>query len=85
VLWAAHRAGCRLAGWSGDGRDYREKEAACVVQNVLDSLRPGAIILLHDGPGNAATVAALPVILRGLSERGYRCVGLPEEPSGGHE
>jgi len=94
VLWAAHRAGCRLAGWSGDGRDYdgrdyAEEDPARVTQNVLRRLRPGAIILLHDGPGNAATVAALPLLLRALSERGVRCVGLPEglaeEPSGGHE
>ncbi len=32
-------------------------------ENVLDKLRPGAIILLHDGPDNAATALALPLIL----------------------
>jgi len=80
LLWAAHQAGCRLAGWSGDGRDYREGEAARVAQNILRSLRPRAVVLLHDGPGSAVVVAALPLILRGLSEQGYRCVGLPSSP-----
>lgn len=78
VLWATHRAGCRLAGWSGDGQDYREEDASRVARNVLASLRPGAIILLHDGAASAVVVAALPLILRGFSEKGYCCAGLPE-------
>ena len=77
VLWAAHRTGLRLVGWSADGRDYQEKEPARVAQNILVSLRPGAIILLHDGPGNAATPPALRLLLRALLEQDYRGVTLP--------
>ena len=79
VLWVVHRAGFRLAGWSRDGRDYAEEEPKRVAQNVLDHLQPGAIILLHDGPGNAATVAALPALLQGLQERGWRLRTLPPD------
>ena len=79
VLWAVNRAGLHLAGWNVDGRDYREKDPDRVARNVLGALRPGAIILLHDGVDNAATVAALPTILRGLREEGWRAVTLPPD------
>ena len=77
VLWAAYRAGLGLAGWSIDARDYVESEPERVAQNILSRLFPGAIILLHDGLGNAATVAALPSILRGLKEQDWQPVLLP--------
>ena len=77
VLWAVSRAGLNLAGWGVDGRDYREKDPDRVVRNVLESLRPGAVVLLHDGADSAATVAALPAILEGLREGGWRAVTLP--------
>ena len=49
------------------------------VQNVLKGTRPGAIVLLHDGGGDRRrTVKALPPIIRGLRQRGYRFVTLPE-------
>ena len=82
VLWAVHRAGFRLAGWSGDGRDYAERVPERVAQNVLDHLRPGTIILLHDGPGNAATVAALTAILQNLREQDWQPVLLPSYLTG---
>ena len=77
VLWAVHRAGFRLAGWSADGRDYAEADPARVALNVMNTVRPGAVILLHDGPGNAGTVAVLPPLLYALAGKGYRCVTLP--------
>lgn len=82
VLWAVHQAGFRLVGWSGDGRDYTEGNPERIAQNVLDPLRPGAIILLHDGPGNATTPPALTLLLRALAEREYRCVMLPPDMRG---
>lgn len=80
TLWAVHRAGFRFAGWSRDGRDYAEEDPERMARNILDRLRPGAIILLHDGPGNAATVGALPTILQGLRERGWQPLTLPPDP-----
>ncbi len=47
---------------------------------ALRLLRPGGILLLHDG-GSAPrelTVAALPLVLEGLTRRGYHCVTIPE-------
>lgn len=82
VLWAVHRIGFRLAGWSADGRDYCEQEPSGIAQTVLGKLQPGAIILLHDGPGNAATAAALPAILQGLKEQNWRTLALPTGTKG---
>ena len=74
--WLARRAGCRLVAWNVNARDYQARDAAAIAQNVLRAVEAGAIILLHDGRENQATVAALPLILDGLQERGYRCVSL---------
>jgi peptidoglycan/xylan/chitin deacetylase (PgdA/CDA1 family) len=49
------------------------------VNNVLNSAKPGGIVLLHDGGGDrTATVQALPIIITKLKEQGYRFVTLPE-------
>lgn len=77
ALLAVQRAGCRWATWDVDGRDYRELDPQRIAKNVLDNLRPGAIILLHDGPDNAATVQSLPLILVGACARSYQFVALP--------
>lgn len=82
TLYAVRRAGCRFAAWSLDSRDYSESDPSRVAQNVLSRLRPGAVVLLHDGPGNAATVSALPVILCALKDAGWQCAGLPQMGEG---
>jgi cellulose synthase/poly-beta-1,6-N-acetylglucosamine synthase-like glycosyltransferase/peptidoglycan/xylan/chitin deacetylase (PgdA/CDA1 family)/spore germination protein YaaH len=48
-----------------------------IVHEVLDGLQDGNIILLHDGGGNReATIAALPQIIAGARERGFRFVSV---------
>jgi hypothetical protein len=37
---------------------------------VLQRVRPGSVVLLHDGTGQN-TATALPMILDGLAETGY--------------
>jgi len=46
---------------------------------VLRKLRPGAIILMHEGPSldPAVRVRAIALLLEALSGLGYRCV-LPD-------
>jgi peptidoglycan-N-acetylglucosamine deacetylase len=59
-----------LVLWSTDTRDYTRPGVAAIVRHALAGARPGAIILLHDGGGDRAeTVAALPLIVRGLRRR----------------
>jgi peptidoglycan/xylan/chitin deacetylase (PgdA/CDA1 family) len=77
LVRTARRSGCRLAAWNLDSRDYCEENAEIIARQVLDHLKPGAIILLHDGSENAATVEALPGILSGMAARGWQSVLLP--------
>lgn len=63
------RAGYGLAAWSVDSRDYRERDFERIAARVLEHAASSAAVLLHDGPENAATADALPLILRGLKER----------------
>jgi peptidoglycan/xylan/chitin deacetylase (PgdA/CDA1 family) len=45
---------------------------------VLEAVRPGSIVLMHDGGGDRSeTVAAVPRIVRKLRRRGYRLVTIP--------
>jgi peptidoglycan/xylan/chitin deacetylase (PgdA/CDA1 family) len=62
--------------WSVDSHDYEPGVTAKkLVQRVKKGLRPGSIILLHDGGGNRGkTVAALPRILDEIARQGYRAV-----------
>ncbi|MBD2293241.1 polysaccharide deacetylase family protein [Anabaena sphaerica FACHB-251] len=49
------------------------------VKNILRDAKPGAIVLMHDGGGNRQrTVQALPEIITGLKQQGYRFVTIPE-------
>ena len=60
-----HRLCLQLASWSIRGFDTRIGDAERVKSRLLRGLRPGAILLLHDG--NAArTPAGIPVILEVL-------------------
>lgn len=79
LLWLVRRGGLRLVTWSLDPRDYDCRSSEQVTQAFFDRLRPGAIALLHDGAGSAVVMQALPAILDGLRERGYRCVPLTDQ------
>ncbi len=72
----ARRAGLHLCAWSLNAHDYQLSDPVQIAQNVLKRLHPGAIVLLHDGAANSATADALPLILQGLAQNGYRCVFL---------
>jgi peptidoglycan-N-acetylglucosamine deacetylase len=62
---ALHRLGLQLASWSVRGFDTRIGDVERVRSRLVRGLRPGAILLLHDG--NAArTPAGIPVILEVL-------------------
>lgn len=64
----------RLTGtlWSVNPQDFKRPGSATIVRRVLKGVKPGAIVLDHDGGGNRGqTVAALPKIIKGLKARGY--------------
>jgi peptidoglycan-N-acetylglucosamine deacetylase len=78
VVRAARRLGERVVLWSVDPGDWRGIGAKQIVRAVLAAVRPGSIVLLHDGGGDrSATVAALPAIVKGIRRRGLRLVAVP--------
>ncbi len=64
--------------WTAEARDYEPAASVDqIVRNTLGSLSPGGIVLLHDGGGDRSkTVHALPRIIEGARDRGYRFVAL---------
>lgn len=62
--------------WTVNSRDYTGLSPERIVRRVLGSVRPGGIVLMHDGVD--ATVRAIPEIVRELRKRGYRFVTLDE-------
>ncbi|HJP65337.1 MAG TPA: polysaccharide deacetylase family protein, partial [Actinomycetota bacterium] len=68
----ADRLGERLVLWAVDPRDWVDDATPKqIVKAVMRAVRPGSIILLHDGGGDqSATVTALPRIIRRIEKMG---------------
>jgi peptidoglycan-N-acetylglucosamine deacetylase len=65
--------------WSVDTGDYLQPGVPAIVNRALAGAHPGAIILMHDAGGTREqTIAALPQIIQGLHDRGYRLVTVPQ-------
>jgi peptidoglycan/xylan/chitin deacetylase (PgdA/CDA1 family) len=66
--------------WTAEARDYEPAASVDqIVRKTLGSLSPGGIVLLHDGGGDRSkTVCALPRIIDGARDRGYRFAPLRE-------
>ena len=59
--------------WDVDPQDWRRPGTEAIGDHVLSHVFPGAIVLMHDGGGDRSqSVAALEIILRELSAKGYR-------------
>jgi peptidoglycan/xylan/chitin deacetylase (PgdA/CDA1 family) len=75
-------AGLRLVTWDVSAKDWTEHDPAALARNILTKVRPGSIILLHDGiDGNigadrSVVVEALPLIMEGLKAKGFEAVRL---------
>jgi len=72
LRWLGER-GTPIVLWDVDPSDWARPGAALIAGRVLMQTRPGTIILMHDGGGDRApTVAALPLVIEGLLDRGFR-------------
>jgi peptidoglycan/xylan/chitin deacetylase (PgdA/CDA1 family) len=78
LVAAAEARGERIVLWSVDPRDWQPGTTPQqVARNVLSAVRPGSIIILHDGGGDrSATVRALPKIIKAIRRRGLRFVAV---------
>jgi peptidoglycan-N-acetylglucosamine deacetylase len=73
VLELAAERGMQPLGWSVDLRDWERPGVPAILSTCERNLRPGAVILMHDGGGNRQqTVQALEVLLPWLVDKGYR-------------
>ena len=85
VVRAAAAVGERVVLWSVDPTDWQPGTSKRqIVRRVLAAVRPGSIVILHDGGGDrSATLAALPAIIRGIRQRGLHLVALTPSPTFG--
>jgi peptidoglycan/xylan/chitin deacetylase (PgdA/CDA1 family) len=80
---AAQQQGVRMIAWSLHSRDTRLCDPQQIAVRVLGRIKPGDIVLMHDGhdlPGRhrPACAAAVPLILAGLREKQLECVTVSE-------
>lgn len=73
---ALARRGMRLIGWTARGFDAVVSDPEHIAARILAELRPGAIIVLHQGRDHSLRV--LERVIVALEERGYRFV-IPED------
>lgn len=76
---SVRRIGHPIALWTVDSRDWCATNSADIVHHVLTQVRPGCIVLMHDGVSSSRyTALALPTIIRDLKARGYQFRYLPQ-------
>lgn len=79
VYKEAKRLKVRVVMWTIDPRDWQKPDADVIARRILDRIRPGSVVLMHDGGGDRTrTLEALKIVLRGLAARGYEAVTLSE-------
>ncbi|GAC1484984.1 MAG: hypothetical protein NVS1B9_02250 [Solirubrobacteraceae bacterium] len=79
IVRVAGSLGLASVLWDVDPSDYRLPGVGTIAQRVLAGVRPGSIILSHDGGGpRGQTLAAYPRIIAGLRSRGYRIVTISQ-------
>ena len=84
VYPAALVYGLRLVGWSARGFDgvTQRADPRAVVARILRDLRPGGVVLLHEGrcgpAGERVNVRAMELLLAALEQCGWRAT-IPDE------
>ncbi|MDP8229293.1 MAG: polysaccharide deacetylase family protein, partial [Candidatus Electryoneaceae bacterium] len=67
VWQAARQLGMKIVLWSLSPADYRIQPTDSIVQHVIDRVRPGDIILLHE---RRRTIEAIKPMIDGLRDKG---------------
>ena len=71
-----HRLGLLPVMWDSDTQDSMGADSATILQNAIEGLRPGGIVLMHET--HQSTVTALPQILAAAKQKGLRLVSIPQ-------
>jgi peptidoglycan/xylan/chitin deacetylase (PgdA/CDA1 family)/GT2 family glycosyltransferase len=86
-LQACNEIGMSVVLWSIDSKDWQNASPESMLHEILDDLKPGSIILLHDRLSNKRdqrvdnTVTMLPALLDSLDAHGYQFVTISEMKS----
>jgi peptidoglycan/xylan/chitin deacetylase (PgdA/CDA1 family) len=72
----ATRLGWTLVAWSDDPRDYDRSSPDVLAERLERALSPGAIVLLHERPGDSTLFDVLPAALAAARARGLTAAGL---------
>jgi peptidoglycan-N-acetylglucosamine deacetylase len=79
IVRTARSLGLATVTWDVDPADWSLPGVSTIVARVLAQVRPGSIVLSHDGGGpRGQTLAAYPEIIEALRRRGYRFVTVPQ-------
>jgi peptidoglycan/xylan/chitin deacetylase (PgdA/CDA1 family) len=79
VVQTASSLGLATILWNVDPADWALPGSEAIERRVLAQVRPGAIVLSHDGGGpRGQTLAAYPRIIGVLRARGYRFETVPQ-------
>jgi peptidoglycan/xylan/chitin deacetylase (PgdA/CDA1 family) len=79
TVHAACSLGLTTVLWDVDPRDWSTPGTGAIKGNVVGNVRPGSIVVMHDGGGpRGQTLAALPGIVAALRHRGYQFVTVSE-------
>jgi len=84
TLRVVRELGLQTVMWSVSGKDWDAPTAAAIEKRVVDQIRGGDVILLHDGghraPGadRAQTVTATENLIRHYRDQGYQFVTVDE-------
>jgi peptidoglycan-N-acetylglucosamine deacetylase len=61
--------------WDVDPQDWTRPSAATITRRILADVRPGSVVLMHDGGGDRShTAASLDATITALKKRGYHFV-----------
>jgi len=72
IVPASRNARLRIVGWQARGFDSRSANPDAVVNRILKRVRPGGIILLHDGSRDPDRLLEVTdKLLDGLAKRGF--------------
>lgn len=84
VMEESQRAGLEVVNWSVIPRDWTNPGAEVIAGRVLEKVKPGAIVLLHDGDSpkytasREQTIKATREIIQSLRAQGYGFVTISE-------
>jgi peptidoglycan/xylan/chitin deacetylase (PgdA/CDA1 family) len=79
VVGIVRSLGLLTIQWDVDPADWSRPGAAVIAERVLRAVRPGSIVIMHDGGGDRSeTVQALGTIVPVLLGRGYHLVTVPQ-------